>query len=138
MDVPKYAELPPAFQDAVNTIIRLYNWQKPKAESEAHQFVSWIGEKAISAKFDPSVVDDGVQLFIADLENIPVSATVKVFLLGVIPRRPSISMGDKLTIRKVCEGDLSLEYDVTFPPPKQRVPHSIAEIHMDVARALNE
>lgn len=128
----KYPELTQLFQETINAIAQLYGWQKAKAESWTRQFVSWLSKRLLSTKFDQSVVNEGVQTFMADLEKAPAKANVRFFLLGITPRQPSISIGDNLTIRKVSKQDLCLEYDVAFPPPKQPVPHSIAETSMDV------
>jgi len=49
--------------------------------------------------------------------------------LGIITRLPPKYVPDILGVRIL---DLTLEYDVTFSPPKEPIPHSIAEIRMDV------
>lgn len=132
LDIPEDDKLIQANQEAVDAIIHRYDWERTKAEQEVREFKSWILKKVIAKRFDSLVLDEGVSIFINDLNKTPVSAVVKVFLLGVTTRQPSILIGDNLKIRKVYEEDLTLEYNVSFPPPRQPIPHSIAEINMDV------
>jgi len=133
-NLPEDDELNQAIEDTINVVSQRYNLKRTEAELEVREFKSWIAKKAISIKFKPSVVDEGAQIFIQDLDNSPVSGNVKVFLLGVTPRRSLVRIGSNLLIRKVSKDDLTFEHDLfdsSFQKP--RIPHSIAEINMEVS-----
>ena len=131
-DIPEDVELKQATQNAITAIVQLYNMRRLNVKHEIKKFKLWIAEKALSNNLDSSAVDEGVRIFIEDLEKIPVTALIRVLLLGVAPRRSSMSIGKNITIKKVSKEDLTLEYDISFPPQKSPFPHSIAEIRMDV------